>query len=224
MELKELWKRLKGIILFGICYLTTFFFMEARDVPIHIIHTKIDDMIPFCEYFIVPYIIWYAYACGTVLYLGLTDKKMKEYNRFITNMILGMVVFVIISLVYPNGQNLRPALEADNLFTRAVSLLYRIDTSTNILPSLHVFVSVACDIALCRDHRFRKHPSWQWMVHILTVLICLSTMFLKQHSIIDVAAAFICNIIFHPLVYHWDNIATKFMFHKKHYHREKLNS
>lgn len=210
MELKELWNRLKGIIIFGICYLTTFFFIEARDVPIHIIHTKLDDLIPFCEYFIIPYVIWYVYACGTVLYLGLTDKSAKEYSRFIANMILGMVVFVITSLVYPNGQNLRPDIAADSIFTRAVSFLYTIDTSTNILPSLHVFVSVACDIALCRDPRFKKHPSWQWMSHILTVMICLSTMFLKQHSVIDVIAALLCNIAFYPVVYHWDTITLKY--------------
>lgn len=210
MELKELWKRLKGIIVFGIAYLGAFFFMEARDVTVHIIHTKFDDMIPFCEYFIIPYVVWYAYVCGTVLYLGLTDKTLKEYSRFINNMILGMVVFVITSFVYPNGQNLRPEIAVDSFFTWAVDLLYTIDTSTNILPSLHVYASVACDMALCRNWRFKKHPAWQWASHILTILICLSTMFLKQHSVIDVIAALFCNILFYPIVYHWDTIAAKF--------------
>lgn len=209
MELKELWNRLKGIIIFGICYMTAFFFMEARNVPIHIIHTKWDDLIPFCEYFIIPYIIWYAYVCGTVLYLGLTNKNMQEYNHFIANMILGMVIFVITSLVYPNGQNLRPDIVVDGFFTWAVDLLYKVDTSTNILPSLHVFASVACDIALCRDPRFKKHLSWQWMSHILMIFICLSTMFLKQHSVIDVVAALLCNITFYPLVYYWESIYAK---------------
>ncbi|MBQ8857576.1 MAG: phosphatase PAP2 family protein [Lachnospiraceae bacterium] len=222
MEFKEIWKRLKGIIIFGICYLTTFFFMEARDVPINIIHTKFDDLIPFCEYFIIPYVIWYVYVCGTVLYLGLTDKTLKEYNRFIANMILGMIIFVITSLVYPNGQNLRPEIVVDGFFTWAVDLLYTIDTSTNILPSLHVFASVACDMALCRDSRFKKHPSWQWASHILTLLICLSTMFLKQHSVIDVIAALLCNITFYPLVYHWEYITAKFATRKKPVPTRKL--
>lgn len=224
MELKEIWNRLKGIIIFGICYMTTFFFMEARDVPIHIIHTSLDDRIPFCEYFIVPYVIWYAYVCGTILYLGLTDKNLKEYNCLAANMILGMIVFVITSLVYPNGQNLRPVIISDNIFARAVNFLYDIDTSTNILPSLHVFASVACDIALCRNALFKKYPFRQWMIHILTVLICLSTMFLKQHSVIDVIAAFICNISFYPLVYHWDCIVSKFVFKKNHCQQEKFYS
>ena len=222
MELKELWNRLKGIIIFGICYLAAFFFMEARDVPIHIIHTGFDDLIPFCEYFIIPYVLWYAYVAGTVLYLGLTDKSLKEYNRFIANMILGMVVFVITSLIYPNGQDLRPALVVEGFFTWAVDFLYQIDTSTNILPSLHVFAAVACDMALCRDPRFKKQPFLQWLSHILTVFICLSTMFLKQHSIIDVIAALLCNMAFYPLVYRRENIAEKPVVRKKTVPRRKL--
>ena len=201
MEIKELLKRLQRIIIFGIFYMATFYFIEARTVPIHIIHTKLDDIIPFCEYFIVPYVFWYAYVCGTVLYLGLTDKTAKEYYRLITNMILGMVVFVIISFVYPNGQNLRPVLTGDSIFIRAVKLLYTIDTSTNILPSLHVFLSVACDLALCRSPFFQKYHLWKGISHLITIIICLSTMFLKQHSILDVIAALFCNILFYQLIY-----------------------
>ena len=222
MELKEIWKRLKGIIIFGICYMATFFFMEARDVPIHIIHTEFDDLIPFCEYFIIPYVIWYIYVCGTVLYLGMSGKNLEEYNRFITTMILGMVVFVVISLIYPNGQDLRPDIAADSVFTQAVNFLYTIDTPTNILPSLHVFVSVACDVALCRNVHFKKQPVWQWMIHTLTFFICISTMFLKQHSIIDVLAALLCNVAFYPLVYHRNHITSKVVVLKKRVPTEKL--
>ena len=131
MDFKEIWKRIKGILIFGILYLGTFFFMESRDVPIHIIHTAFDDMVPFCEYFIVPYVLWYLYVAGTVAYLGLTDKTLKEYNRFIISMALGMMAFVIVSFIYPNGQDLRPVIESDNVFKWAVNFLYTIDTSTN---------------------------------------------------------------------------------------------
>lgn len=222
MELKEIWKRLKSIILFGSVYLAAFFFMESRNVPIHIIHTKLDDLIPFCEYFIIPYVIWYIYVCGTVLYLGLTERNPKEYNRLITTMILGMIIFVITSMAYPNGQNLRPELNGDGLFIKMVEILYRVDTSTNILPSLHVFVSIACDIALCRNHRFKKYPPLLWSSHILTLLICLSTMFLKQHSVIDVIAALVCNAIFYPLVYHRERIHWEFKFPRKNYKDLKM--
>lgn len=209
MDFKEIWKRTKGFLIFGILYLGTFFFIESRNVPIHIIHTALDDRIPFCEYFIVPYVLWFLFIAGTLVYLGLTDKTLKEYNRFICSMALGMLVFVIVSFIYPNGQNLRPVIESDNVFKWAVNFLYEIDTSTNILPSLHVYASVVCDTALSRDARFKKHPSWRWASHILTILIILSTMFLKQHSVVDVIAALLCNIVFYPVVYHWEFISAR---------------
>lgn len=209
MNLKETWKRLKGILFFGAAYLAAFFLMEARDVPIHIIHTTFDDKIPFCEYFIIPYVLWYFYVCGTVLYLGLSKTKTTEYNRLILTLELGMIVFVLTSLIYPNGQNLRPQITSDSFFAQAVNFLYTIDTSTNILPSLHVFVTIACSIALCRDSWFRKHPLLMGANHLLGILICLSTMFLKQHSIIDVASAILCNLLFYPFIYSWEELKAK---------------
>ena len=96
MTFQEIWKRVRGILIFGILYLGCFFFIESRDVPIHILHTPLDDWIPFCEYFIIPYVMWYLYVAGTVVYLGLTDKSLKEYYRFIINMALGMIVFIVV--------------------------------------------------------------------------------------------------------------------------------
>ena len=211
MSTKELIKRLRGILLFGIFYLVTFFFIESRNVPIHIIHTKFDDYIPFCEYFIIPYVLWYLYVAGTVLYLGLTDKSGKEYYRLIINMAFGMIIFVIVSFLYPNGQDLRPVFASDNIFKWLVNMLYTIDTPTNILPSLHVYASVACDIALCKNLQFKKHPSWRWVSHILTILIILSTIFLKQHSIIDIITALFLNLVLYLLVYQkgFENISLK---------------
>lgn len=215
MSIKEAAHRLKGITLFGIAYLIAFFFMEARDVPIHILHTPWDDLIPFCKYFIIPYVIWYFYVGATILYLALTDKDQKEYNKFVFNMELGMIVFVVISFLYPNGQDLRPDLAVTDRFTALINLLYTVDTSTNILPSLHVYASVACCIALCRNERFRKNPALQWIVIILTASICLSTMLIKQHSIIDVTAAFLFNGLFYFIIYQLEYSAVKISARKK---------
>lgn len=201
MDSREIWKRIRMMIIFGTLYLGIFFFIEAREVPVHIIHTAFDDLIPFCEYFIVPYVIWYFYVAGTLIYLGLFQKDLGEYDRFVKNMALGILTFVVVSFLYPNGQDLRPSFPSDNPFRWAVNLLYTIDTPTNILPSLHVFASVACDMALFRDERIKKRPSLRWTSHILMFLIILSTMFLKQHSIVDVSVGLLCNFIFYPLCY-----------------------
>ena len=62
---------------------------------------------------------------------------------------VGMTVFLIISWLYPNMQQLRPVLDGTNGFwTGLVANLYAVDTNTNIFPSIHVFNSIAVCIAI----------------------------------------------------------------------------
>ena len=140
------------IAVFFIVYMITFSYIEDRDVHHYIIHTTIDDQIPFCEYFIVPYLLWF------------------------------------ISLVFPNGQDLRPVLTGDSIFIKAVQMIYHTDTPTNVLPSIHVFNSLACCVAILKNQRKYKKSTDTACV-VLTILIIMSTMFLKQHSVVDVVLA-----------------------------------
>lgn len=74
---------------------------------------------------------------------------------------VGMTLFLIISFVYPNGQNLRPELTGEGPFIQAVQLLYQTDTPTNIFPSIHVFNAVACCVALLNNKNADRTKSLQ---------------------------------------------------------------
>ena len=101
---------------------------------------------------------------------------------------IGMTIFLIVSCVFPNQQDLRPAVFANsNIFTRMVEALYRTDTATNILPSIHVFNSVVLFIALNRTPQLQPYRMVRFLSGLLSALIVLSTMFLKQHSVVDVS-------------------------------------
>ena len=113
-----------------------------------------------------------------------------------------MTLFLIVSYVYPNGLNIRPTEFAnDSVFTRMVQFLYRTDTPTNVLPSIHVYNSVAAFSAIHTCKNLQKHKGIRTGAFILTTLIILSTMFLKQHSIIDVCAACILAFIMYHLTF-----------------------
>ena len=102
----------------------------------------------------------------------------------------GMTIFLIVSYVYPNAQHLRPAeFPRNNLFTSIVKWLYKTDTPTNILPSIHVFNSLTCCMAILQNKRKHFKKTTDIAVVILTILIIMSTMFLKQHSVVDVVLA-----------------------------------
>ena len=176
------------ILAYAIVYLTFFRYLEHRPVRgFHVIDTVFDSHIPFCEYFIVPYLLWFPYQIATVLYFIFINKNKKEYYQLILNMMMGMTIFLIVSYIYPNVLHLRPSeFPRENVFTDMVRWLYRADTPTNVLPSIHVFNSLAVHMSLTNCESLRDHRGVRYGSLVLTLLIILSTMFLKQHSVIDV--------------------------------------
>ena len=135
-------------------------------------------MIPFCEIFIIPYLLWFPYVVITVVYFLFRNKNKKEYFQLIFNLMMGMTVFLVVSYIYPNVQYLRPAVfPRSNIFTRLVAELYRTDTPTNILPSIHVFNSLAVYFAIHHCQALKDRKWLQRGALILSVLIILSTMF-----------------------------------------------
>ncbi len=181
--------------------MVSFMLMEKSDVKIHLIHSLADDRIPFCQYFIIPYVLWYFFLIGTVIYFALSCPSKKEYYQYLGTLGIGMTLFLLISYIYPNGQNMRPDLTGDGIFISAIRFLYKIDTPTNIFPSMHVFNATASCVALFQNERCRRNRTFTVAQIVLTVSIVLSTMFLKQHSVADVMTALILNILCYQLFY-----------------------
>ena len=174
--------------IYSIIYILMFNYLEHRPVhSYHIVHTVFDDWIPFCEVFIIPYLLWFPYMFLDVIYFIFFNKNKHEYYQLAFNLMMGMTVFLIVSYVYPNAQHLRPTeFPRDNIFTDMVKWLYSTDTPTNILPSIHVFNSLAIHMSLTNCEALRDKKIVKAASFTLTALIIMSTMFLKQHSVIDV--------------------------------------
>ena len=198
------YKHALPLILYGIIYMQWFTYLE-RNVTSHyrLIHLKPDDLIPFCEVFVIPYLLWFAYVAVTVLYFFFKDKD--DYFRICTFLFTGMTVFLIISTLWPNGHNLRPTvMPRDNVFTNLVAMLYKTDTPTNLWPSIHVYNSLGCHFAVMKSARLEKHKGIRIGSLLLCVSIILSTVFIKQHSVFDVTTAFIMAAVMYGIVYHSD--------------------
>lgn len=85
------------------------------------------------------------------------NKNKHEYYQLAFNLMMGMTVFLIVSYVYPNAQHIRPTeFPRDNIFTDIVKWLYSTDTPTNILPSIHVFNSLAIHMSLTNCETLRN--------------------------------------------------------------------
>lgn len=198
--IKERFKHLI-ILLYSFIYLGIFFILEQNITDFNIINFKLDEYIPFMEIFIVPYLLWFAYVAITVVFFFLF-LDIGEYYRLVCYLFLGMTVFLLVSIVYPNGLNLRPNyFPRDNIFTDMVQALYRTDTSTNVMPSIHVYNSICVHVAIAKSPYFQKHKNWKTASLILMLLIVCSTVFIKQHSLLDVAGGILLAAAFYPLFY-----------------------
>ena len=112
-------------------------------------------------------------------------------------LISGMTIFLIISTIFPNILHLRPdTLPRDNIFSRMVENLYATDTPTNVMPSIHVYNTLAIMASLLRSKgKIAAMPAVKIPCLILSASIILATMFLKQHSVLDVTAATLMFIV-----------------------------
>lgn len=162
--------------------------------------SELDAYIPFCEWFVIPYYFWFVFLVGMALYGVLFD--IRAFRHFSWFVILSYSATALIYLVWPNMQALRPVeIPRDNWMTAIVQGLYNFDTNTNVCPSIHVLGSFAVCFAGLHSKTLK---GWGWKVFFVvsTVLISLSTVFLKQHSILDVFAALILAAVCYPLVFH----------------------
>ena len=124
-------------------YLTVFHWLEVHvTVPDIWVHCRLDDLIPFCKYAIVPYLAWFAWIPFTLFYL-LWKAPRADFWRLCLPLFAGMTFALACYVVLPTGLYLRPGqVYGNDIFAQAVRLLYATDTPTSVCPSIHVFNSV----------------------------------------------------------------------------------
>ena len=179
--------------LFGLLFMFVERFYPVNNYTVMYCH--VDDMIPFCEWFLIPYLFWFIYLVGMHVYTLLYDiDAFKKMMKFI---IITYTVTIIIYFIWPTSQELRPpSFERGNILTYFVARFYNFDTNTNVCPSIHVIGSLAVLFTALNCDSIRS-GWWKGAFTITAILICASTVFLKQHSLIDVVAALpICAIAY----------------------------
>ncbi len=157
--MKKLLKKYGHIWVCGyiLLYLPYFFWLESVITDNYkIMHVALDDVIPFSEYFIVPYMIWFFYVSGAVLYFFFTDKQ--DYFRLCTFLFIGMTISMMICTFYPNGTDLRVEVDPNkNVFCYLVQMIHNSDTPANVFPSIHVYNSLGVHISVMNSERLRNH-------------------------------------------------------------------
>lgn len=196
---KDKYKHFNLLLLF-IPSTLIFYFLQYYTEPKYIMHSKLDDYIPFIRYFVVPYVMWYFYLAWAFIFLGFHSKD--EFVLFVKFIIMGALVSYVIYFIFPNGQDLRAPIEGSDIFATIINSIRNSDPPTNVCPSLHVYNSIGINIAVVMSSAFKNKKGVKIFAAIMTVAISCSTVFIKQHSILDVFAAIIMASALYMLIYY----------------------
>lgn len=202
---KELWQQYGHLLLllYAIPYAIWFTWLQCRTGVDHsVIQCSWDQSVPFLDFFIIPYVFWYFYLAAGIFYFAFRSKQ--DFIPMGIMLISGMTFALLVYTFFPNALELRRPLEQDNFFTALIGLLRSIDPPNNVCPSLHVYDTLVIHTAICSS-RHLKEKKWYPILlagsWIAAILICASTVFIQQHSVLDVLAALVLWLILYLLVY-----------------------
>ena len=175
---------LLGWVGYFILYFLTENLIPAEDC--HPVWCKLDDIIPFNELFVIPYVGWYVLIVVSLGYFLLYN--VENFKGLQTYIIITQAVAMVVYIVWPSRQDLRPVeFPRENVLTWIMGIIYGADTNTGVCPSLHVAYSLGIASAWLKE----KSAAWyvKLIVVVFVILVCLSVAFTKQHSVVDIFAA-----------------------------------
>ena len=188
------------------------YFLTENLIPAekcHVMHCFLHDLIPFNEYFLIFYTGWYLLVAGSLLYYFFYDVgRFRELDLYIfVTQMAAMACYIF----FPSRQDLRPEVfPRENFFTWVMGLIYTFDTNTGVCPSLHVAYSLAIVSVILKDTELKK--ATKVLVTVFSILVCLSTAFVKQHSTLDILAAIPVVLLGEILIYGKSYWLTKLHF------------
>jgi membrane-associated phospholipid phosphatase len=171
-----------------------------------ILSTEVDGMIPFLPVFIIPYIIWYAFIFGYLVYFWYKDTQV--YMKTLTVIVVGELICFLIYFFFQTTVP-RPNLVGDGILIDLVGMIYSHDQPYNAFPSIHVLTTFA--IILASISIRNKHTMHSIFIPIMGSLIILSTLFVKQHYILDMFASMFLTSFIYGIVFE----LIEFKFSKK---------
>ena len=195
------------LILLWFVYAIWYGILNRLDLNFHEIHLPIDDKIPFLEPFVIFYILWYIYI-GFALIFTLI-KSRKDFLTMIALIFISMIASLIVCTAYPSKITFRPdGPPGNNIFSWIIQIVYDTDQPVNVFPSIHCIVTIVITVGFFFSKSMKGKTLVKILFVILTIGICLSTVFIKQHSFADFLLATgmsvpICVFIYLVLVPHF---------------------
>lgn len=210
MKIKNFFSRIKyaivPFIIFGIILFLSFFGVEmlykAGLISASQYHISIfDKYIPLVPHFIYVYYLTFPLGIFLFFYLAYTNKK-AFYNLYVTL----VICFIISGFIYLFGETIltKPDFEPTTFTEKLVVMTWGATAPVNNFPSQHCFMAIAiiigCLTANGKGNERKMNKIFIYFAIIISILICMSTVFTKQHYFLDILASFDIMLIVYPIV------------------------
>ena len=172
----------------------------------------LDDLIPIVSIFIIPYVWAYLFWAMGPMAVSLCEKQ--HFKDYMASCLFPCVAGILLLAFLPTymdrvAEGLYEVVENPTIFDKLRQFWYSLDGSEmayNLLPSFHCINSTLCYLGVAGR---REIPRWfQVYSLITTLLIFASTVFVKQHYILDVVtgAALAGIVFFLCKKFHWGRV------------------
>ena len=167
----------------------------------------IDDNIPLVKVFVIIYVVSFAFWAIYMLIISTTDSR--NYINFIISFLITSFIGFLFFLFMPtyidrSAEGVLAAVEGPGLINLALRMVYASDgwdIGRSLFPSFHCFISTFCYLGVRRADNISRRV--KVFAIVATVLVCLSTVFTKQHYFMDIVGgvgfAALCDAIVYKL-------------------------
>jgi len=154
--------------------LAIFFLLERGVTPRYVLATAIDARIPFIAWSWFVYVAFFPFVVALAAY-----ARPSAFAAFREAVLIAFVLGVVCFLLFPEAVPRPDIAEIGNAFVRRrLARMWQLDLAANGFPSLHVAVTcLAC--RMLADRR-------RIVAAAIGLVICASTLTLKQHTVADV--------------------------------------
>lgn len=146
-------------------------------------HIIWDEHLPLISLFVPIYLIYYLVLFWPLM-LSLT--KRQDFQLSLSMLIISCINYLI-SFTVSNEYSPQAIIHQNDILTSILSWIYEVDYKSLYFPSLHAAHSLLIGFYL-----------WKWKGYkiflVLAVLISLSTVFVKQHFVLDTIGA-LCFVL-----------------------------
>lgn len=178
-----------GLVVFASCI---YFILNFPHEIVNVVKIFLDDHIPRLPVFAIPYIAFLPWFWGVVVWVWLKNKSFGQLAISI------IIVNLIASIVYIMFQTHVPreVITSNDVFSEILKFIYSSDRAYNGFPSLHSGLSavVATYFVILKNKR-------AWMFVAMAGLIVISTLFTKQHFVLDAISGVTLGVLVTYIVF-----------------------